>query len=133
MRKEQVERLVKDFVEEFYEGRFPLRGFPLGGLRYRAKLKARTPDARTPDGLPRYWKLFSYILPHNTRKRVFEPAYQEMFEDYLETRGKYRTKWAKRWLAFTYTVRTAFMVLDCFRALVAHKVLGGLQDWFRRS
>src|SRR6266545_2161218 len=59
--------------------------------------------------LPRFWRLFSYLLPRKTRERVFEPAYQELLEDYLTTHGKYRTKWAKRWLTFCYTFRTVVM------------------------
>jgi hypothetical protein len=72
---------------------------------------------------PRWWRLFSYVLTRKTRDRVFEPAYQELLEDYLTTRGKYRTKWAKRWLTFSYTFRTCLIVLDCLRAMLADKAI----------
>jgi hypothetical protein len=52
---------------------------------------------------------------------VFEPAYQELCEDYLLTRRAYRTKWAKRWLVVCFTVRTVLMVLDCIRAVCADR------------
>jgi hypothetical protein len=72
---------------------------------------------------PRAWRLFSYLLPRKTRDRVFEPAYQDLVDDYLTTRAKYRTKWAKRWLTFCYTLRTCLMVLDCLRAMLADKAI----------
>jgi hypothetical protein len=102
------------------------------GSRRGVFIKTHRPiDAKTqgapqaidaPGGLPRFWRLFSYLLPRKTRDRVFEPNYQELLEDYL-TRGKYRTKWAKRWLAFCFTFRTILMVLGCFRAMLADKAI----------
>ncbi len=88
--------------------------------RYFKKSSQKRPE-EIFSGFPRFWELFSYILPHGVRKRVFEPAFNEMIEDYLETRGRYRTRWAKRWLTFAFTFRTALMVFDCFRALLTHR------------
>jgi len=69
-----------------------------------------------PAGLLRFWRLFFYILPRTTRERVFEPAFNDLQVDYLETKGKYRTRWAKRWLVFCFTLRTVLMVDGCLRA-----------------
>jgi hypothetical protein len=59
-------------------------------------------------------------------ERVFEPAYNDMLADYVEAR-KYRTKWAKGWLAFCFTLRTVFMVAqsfaECFRAVATDKTI----------
>jgi hypothetical protein len=79
-------------------------------------------DTAPPGRLPRFWRLFSYILPKQTRVRVFEPAYNDMLEDYA-TRGKYRTKWAKRWLAFCFTWHTAWMVVECVASMLSDKAL----------
>ena len=68
------------------------------------------------------WKNFSYLLPRKTRERVFEPAYQDLFADHLETRRK-RGKWFRRWLTFCFVFRTVLMVGDCFRALLADRGL----------
>jgi hypothetical protein len=76
-----------------------------------------------PKSFPRFWELFSFVLPHKTRERVFEPHYQELLEDYLVTRGRYRTPVAKKWLTFCFAFRTGLMVLDCLRVLLTHKAL----------
>ena len=94
-----------------------------------------------PGSLFRFWRLFSYILPRSTRERVFEPAFQDLQADYLETRGKYRTAWAKRWLRFCFGVRTVLMVGGCLRAWVQDAIVSWLMSfvpaevrrWFRSS
>jgi hypothetical protein len=70
---------------------------------------------------PRMWDLFSYLLPRQTRERVFEPARQELLEDYL-TSSSYRTPWARRWLTLCFTFRTALMVADCIRVMLISPV-----------
>lgn len=72
-------------------------------------------------GFPRFWELLGYVLPKKTRERVFTPTYQELLEDYVSVRRKYRTKWARRWLNFCFTFRTLLMIGDCFRAMMADK------------
>jgi hypothetical protein len=66
------------------------------------------------------WEFFPYLLPHRVRERVFEPAHQEMLEDYLLTK-RIRGRWARRWLSFCFTFRTALMVFDCLRAMAADR------------
>lgn len=73
-------------------------------------------------GFPRCWSLFGYLLPRETRVRVFEPRQQELLEDYTLARRFYRTRWARRWLVFCFTFRTALMVLECFRAMAVDKM-----------
>ena len=68
-------------------------------------------------GFPRWWRLFSFGLPRRIRKRCFDPAYEELLEDYFEAKTKYRTKGARRWLTIAFTFRTILMVLDCVRAV----------------
>jgi hypothetical protein len=66
----------------------------------------------------RFLDLFSYLLPRKTRERVFEPAREELLEDYLTSYSHYRTLWARRWLTFCFTFRTAWMVADCIRVML---------------
>src|SRR5262249_30769743 len=74
-------------------------------------------------GLPRLWRLFSYILPKPTRDRVFEPAYQETLEDYIAIRSKYHTEREKQWLAVCFTWHTAWMVVECVAAMLSDRAL----------
>lgn len=66
---------------------------------------------------PRAWELFAFILDHRTRERVWEPLQHELLADYIDAR-RYRTRWARRWIAFAFTMRTLWGVLDCFRVMV---------------
>ena len=75
---------------------------------------------------PRIWELFAFVLPKKFRERVYEPAHQELLEDYLLVRQKYRTKGARRWLAFCFCWRTFWLVVQCFQAVFADKALRGL-------
>jgi len=77
-------------------------------------------------GPPRFWKLFSYVFSHRIRSRIFEPALNEMIEDYLLARQDYRTQWARRWLNFCFTFRMALTVLECFRAVIADSAFRSL-------
>jgi len=71
---------------------------------------------------PRMWSLFAYILPRETRNRVFEPYHQEMLEDYVISRRSYRTKFARRWLKFAFAFRTALMVGECLWVMGADRL-----------
>jgi hypothetical protein len=92
-------------------------------------------------GFPRFWNLFAYLLPRKVRERVYEPAHQELLEDYLTARKKYRTKWSRRWLTFCFTFRTVLMVLDSFRAMLGDHVVDflvrllpeALRQWWVRK
>ncbi len=67
--------------------------------------------------LLRSLKLFQFILNKDTRKRVFEPAYEDLKHQFLESR-RFRTKWAQRWIRFAFSFRAIFLVLECFRVMV---------------
>lgn len=77
-------------------------------------------------GWPRFWRLFSFILGHKTRDRVFEPAHQELLEDYYTARREFRTRPARAWLHVCFTVRTAMLVIGCLRGMIVEAGLGWL-------
>ena len=49
---------------------------------------------------PRFWEIFRYILPKRIREKVYEPGHNELFDDYLLTRRRFRTKLARVCLNF---------------------------------
>src|SRR5206468_1201 len=72
-------------------------------------------------GFPRFWSLFAFLLPREVRERVYEPAHQELLEEYTLSRRLYRTKWARRWLTFCFTVRTAMLWTESLRVMACSK------------
>jgi hypothetical protein len=79
-----------------------------------------------PPGFPRAWNLLAFVLQKRIRARVYEPAHQELLEDYLLARRKYRTPWACRWLTFCFTWRTFWLVVQCFQAVFADKAMAAV-------
>jgi hypothetical protein len=77
--------------------------------RAAQEIRSDTSGSPTAGRFPRVWSLFAYLLPRAVRERVYEPAHQELLEDYLTARRSYRTKRARRWLTLCFTVRTAVM------------------------
>ncbi|UCC31819.1 MAG: hypothetical protein JSU86_05980 [Phycisphaerales bacterium] len=71
-------------------------------------------------GFPRVWELLGFVLGRTIRKRIYTPVHQELLEDYVLAK-RYRTKWARRWLAFSFTVRTLLLLAECLRAALAGK------------
>ena len=61
-------------------------------------------------GFPRFWNLFPVILPRSVRERIHDPAAEELKEDFIVARSKFRTKWARRWVTFAFTARTIALV-----------------------
>jgi hypothetical protein len=82
---------------------------------------------------PRFLELFAFLLPRTTRERVFEPVRQELLEDYLLAKKRYRTKGARRWLAFCFAFRFLLLFLGCIRALLMSKALDWLSKLSRPS
>jgi len=74
-------------------------------------------------GWPRIWDLLGYCLPKKTRTTVYDPITQELLEDYLTTRQKYRSKPARCWLNFCFLLRTVLLMIDCWRVLLADKTI----------
>jgi hypothetical protein len=56
---------------------------------------------------PWWWVLFPFILPRSVRERVYEPAFEELKEDYLKALPLWTGWLSRRWLTFCFSVRTA--------------------------
>jgi hypothetical protein len=95
----------------------------LSGFRRSARPRSR--------GWPRLWDLLQYCLSRKAREQIYEPAYNELLEDYLESR-KYRTKWARRWVYFAFTLRTLLLMADCWREVFKDKLSGLVPEWIRK-
>jgi hypothetical protein len=87
---------------------------------FRINLFPRSSKPVMPS-FPRSWSLFAFLLPREVRERVYEPAHQELLEDYTLARRSYRTKQARRWLTFCFTVRTAMMWAESLRVMACSK------------
>jgi len=89
----------------------------------RTGRRARLSTASWESRFPRAWALVPFILPRKVRLEVYEPACEELKEDYLEARRLARTKGARRWLAFAFTVRTIGLVLGSLHAAVGDRIM----------
>jgi hypothetical protein len=90
--------------------------------------------------LPRFWRLFRYLLPPETRERVFDPAFNDLLEIHA-VRCSESGKGAKRWLGFCFTFHMLRMVANCFGATLSDKASAMLRKlwlglalwwWLRR-
>ena len=72
-------------------------------------------------GIPRLWELFPLILPRTVKERVYEPIHEELKEDYLAARKRWRTPWAKRYVTFCFTVKTIGLVCQSLWAAFGEK------------
>jgi hypothetical protein len=57
-------------------------------------------------GFPRVWQLFLFLLPPSVRERVYEPAHEELKEDYIRARAICAGRCSRAWVAFCFTMRT---------------------------
>ncbi|MDB5357731.1 MAG: hypothetical protein JWN24_4184 [Phycisphaerales bacterium] len=64
---------------------------------------------------PRIWDSMGYLLPRETRLRIYMPSIEEKKLDYFEAYEASTGKWARRWLGFCFAFRTALLVGDCWR------------------
>lgn len=63
---------------------------------------------------PRVWELLKFAMGAKARERYFEPAYNDLLADHLESRlPKYQTPLARRWIQCCFAVRTAGLVVQC--------------------
>lgn len=90
--------------------------------------------------LPRAWELFGFLLPRSIRDSAYEAGRNELLEDYVLARKKYRTRWARHWLVFCFTTRTALLWSDCLRVWGQDKAVRAvfalfpvLGRWFSRT
>ena len=80
------------------------------------------------DGLVLFLELFSFLLSRKTRRQCFESEYLDLLKQRKNAR-KFRGKWARRGIAFAFTMRTLFMVADCLLGLLPES----LHNWWRRQ
>jgi hypothetical protein len=72
---------------------------------------------------PRLLDLIGLILPRSIRTAAYVPHGEELKEEYIEARRRYRTRWARRWIIVAFTVRTVAIVLDCLRVWLGDRGL----------
>jgi hypothetical protein len=78
-------------------------------------------------GWPRFWELLSFALPGTARRKLFDPAFNDLMADYLKTRQtKYQTPAARRWLNLCFTAHTVGLVLLCVGISLRGAVFGVL-------
>ena len=66
--------------------------------------------------------LFRFILDKRTRERIFEPAYEDLKQQFAWTR-QYNGKWEKRWLSFCFEFRAFVLVLESCRVMLLSAAL----------
>jgi hypothetical protein len=74
-------------------------------------------------GFPRFWEILAYLLPRDSRQRVYEPARAELLEDYLLSRSCRRGWWSRLAVDAVFLVRTLLLAGECGRVLFASRVV----------
>jgi len=102
----------------------------------------RTPSIESREQRISLRKLFRFLelsfrlLPPKTRKEAFEPAYDDAKADYLNARRRYKTKLARRWLAFCFGMHVGLMLGKSAWGMCSEKIrswfLSYLPEFFRR-
>jgi hypothetical protein len=121
-----------------FENGPPLFHEPLSGkLEDNTSISATAaPSGVKIDPLFRIAELLSYALPRKTRLDVFEPAYNDIKGDFVKAMRRFKSKGARRWLAFCFGLHTSVLVVQCFWAMLSDRtkraVLKFLPDSFRR-
>lgn len=59
----------------------------------------------------RLLELFQFVLPPKVQREVYEPAFNDLLEDFLIKARTYNTNWACRWLKLCFVVRAGWMVV----------------------
>jgi hypothetical protein len=73
-----------------------------------------------PD-FPRIWWLLGFLLPRRVRQEVFEPAQEEMKEDYLRALRPLRTCGEARWLTMCFSFHTLVVVFQSAGAAIGDR------------
>ena len=111
-------------------------GLVLASGKFSDDIKVQTRDLSAATGpsverqepaLPRIWDLMGFLLPRESRLRVYKPAIEERKLDYYEAFEANTGKWARRWLGFCFAFRTAVLVGDCWRLSGVER----MARWFR--
>lgn len=79
------------------------------------------PPRPPKEGFPRFWELFPIILPKSVRETVYEPCVEELKEDYLRERARWKGRFSRRWVTFCFTVRTVNLVFQSLWAATLSK------------
>ena len=90
--------------------------------------------------LPKIWERFSVILPGRLRREAFDPAFNDMLEEYMRAQ-KFLGNGGRRWLGFGFTLCAVLIVMDCIRVMLtsgASRFLLGIfpesfRAWWRRQ
>lgn len=92
----------------------------------KAHFSNPTPSLLTRHGQrPRFlafWDIFQYILPRQTRLRVYTPAHLELAYEYITTFAAHNGKAARIWLHCCFIFRTLLLLLDCVQAILTDRV-----------
>jgi hypothetical protein len=90
------------------------------------QLLGRVNREAMPD-FPRIWLLIAFLLPGIVRTQTYDPAQEELKEDYLRARHLCSTLRERQWLTFCFTVRTAVLVVQSLCAWIGDRGLRFLQ------
>ena len=82
--------------------------------------KPQAEPVSLPD-FPRIWRLFGFLLPRRVRQEVFEPAQEEMKEDYLRALRPLCTRGEARWLTMCFSFRTMVVVFQSAGAAIGDR------------
>lgn len=78
-------------------------------------------------------KLFGYLLPRQLRLRVFQPSFEDLKSDYLETR-RMRSRTVQRWLLACFCFKALLILIGALRALVTDSLMWmlpkRLREWW---
>lgn len=81
-------------------------------LSHAGNLGTAKPIPPPASGFPRVWELFPIILPRAVRERIYEPAHEELKEDYLREKCRWNSRGARFWVNLSFTIRTGMLFLQ---------------------
>lgn len=73
---------------------------------------------------PRCWDLFQFFLSPRTRRRIFDPAHNDLKADFLAAAARVRGQWSRRWLILCFVYRTLILIVDCVRVSGVDRLIG---------
>ena len=73
------------------------------------------------------WGFLAYLLSRKARREVFEPAWQELLEDYVVACGEYPTQWQRRSIKGIFAWRAVCLGWQCVRAVVGDRLIQFLE------
>jgi hypothetical protein len=73
--------------------------------------------------LPRFWDMFPFMLSKKTRTRVYEPACEELKEDYLNALRRFTKPGERRCLKLIFTYRTIVLVVQSLAAGIGDRAM----------